>query len=246
MVDLHNFPILTSTSRRMLITFSLILIAIPGCKKKLNHANQANALINPPIERFKLGSEFRNVSIEEMREDSKVLSSRHYLQVNNDGERTRMGSLEQLENLVNIRNDENALKIVRLKTSPALIQAWKPHPIELEVISKKDISTLPSFDVGEYSKVISNLADVNRPSGGMGVLSPEAFQSGEFTLPTVRANAKEFHIKRWILTEDVSGQLKIQYIEEVLTRSGKYKRTILINRLAPKLVGTTWSLSAPE
>ncbi len=224
----------------------MILIALPACGKKAEPVITIPKPQNSSVEHLKIGIELRAVSISEMQEGTGNPGGAHFLQTDSDGRLTRMRTLEPLEHLVRIKDKGSALDTVRLRTLPALAESWPPHPFEFEVLSQKEVKTLPSYGVDSYEKFDSALSSNSNPSGSYGVLSPAAYIEGKFTPPVVKENADGFVITRWIITEDVSGQLKVQKIQEDLASTGKYKRTILKNLAAPKLAGTTWGLPAKK
>jgi hypothetical protein len=139
--------------------------------------------------------------------------------------------LQDLARYVKIDDAQAALEYVRLRTSPVTWYLWHDSQA-VEIIDAAAATALPTF--GLRSKI------ENAPiSGFMGILSSGAFKQGKFTEAKVRAGAKEFVVKRWLLT--ITGAKKnVELVQETVSRTGEYKRVVLQSEVAPRLKDTNW------
>jgi hypothetical protein len=165
--------------------------------------------------------------------------TQHFIDVTHAGKSDALTDVGGLEGLVNLRTAEDALQVVRLRTSPSTWRYWAGEPVELEVSTVADARHQPNYGL---KPEFPDRSGRNFPSGEYAVVSDLAFRAGNFSRPTVQAEANGYLITRWLYVIDVSRRGSIQRVRESLTKTGRYRRKVLLRRSLPSLPGTKWEI----
>ena len=102
------------SKRIILAGIALFLVGLPACQNKKSEPIIPLEAVKYPLETLKLGCELRAVIITEMQEDASSPLKERFLQTDSDGRLTRMGSLEQLEHLIKVK-DQNIIKMTEIR-----------------------------------------------------------------------------------------------------------------------------------
>ncbi len=169
-------------------------------------------------------------------------------------------SLYQLIGLVRIDSPAKALEYVRLRTSPYTGLRGDPLPREFEVVSERELPTMPNYGLAAGTPLERPEPDQTSIWGFLGVLSNEGFQQGGFTKPTIKclshgSSVWAYQITRWTFLPSQTKLHKkpggtgffktttpatVQQIEETVTTDGMYWREEIAKRPPPKLPHTKW------
>ncbi len=145
---------------------------------------------------------------------------------------TILHGLGQLRGRVRIRNVHDALRFVRLRTSPVTCLAWLNERIEVEIVKGSQRNSLPNFGI------VDSWATDWTPSlsGSLGRLSEVDFRNDHFEAVKVRQVPGGFSILRWTFSgslgheSDVWGSYSIQKVKEFVGKDGDYKRSVVKTR----------------
>lgn len=146
--------------------------------------------------------------------------------IKQQGRSELLNDLNQLKGLIQVDNADTALKIVRMRTSPASWRMWGGNKREVELVADSDVLTIPNFGLADYKKL--------RGSGLFGVFPKKSLEAQGYAPAKVRKVGDGFIIALWIFSADwKDGQWKnarVYYVSEHLREDGEYKRTILKQR----------------
>jgi len=149
-------------------------------------------------------------------------------------------SIRDLEGYVSIENTWDALKFVRLITSPETEYMWGAGQRTMEVISTDMLVGMPKFGT-DMSLHLLSPSTFNHGYGG--VLDPQAFKSGHFAPARIKRVGSTYEIRRWVISTQNSNsapKVLISYIKEVVEKNGRYSQFILSKKPLPNLSNTFW------
>jgi len=143
------------------------------------------------------------------------------------GRKITAKKLGDLAGSVRLNTQADALKFVRLRTSPSLWLTWSDTHI-LEIVSAKEARNIPNFGAKP------NVELLGKHSGYAGVLSLSDFNRLRLQPPRVSKTIGGYLIRRWIFWSTGS-DMKIGQIRESVGRDGKYSHRIVKSQSPPEL-----------
>lgn len=135
--------------------------------------------------------------------------------------------LNQLRGLLRITDGNEALRVVRLRTSPGTWHMWPDGPSEVEIVAASRARSLPNFGLPGFGQWL--VAHWTKSSSGLdGILSDEVYGAIGFGPPKVRRATGEFVIERWIYAEEgIQRRRSIQKLRESVGENGEYRRAVV-------------------
>ena len=189
----------------------------------------------PIIDNLKSSGRYENKKI--LVVDHQVVGSRKLVQYISD-----------LRGFVRIESLAEALRYVRVQTSPYLNGLWDAGDVNkaaFEIVDRANLEQALHFGyVTQYAALANDeIENSKQPSGFYGVLSSKDFKTYGFTQPQVRQVESAFEIKRWLIQfrtrHTVTGKYRnfhldndyvpdeVQFVKEIVTKDGDYRRTIV-------------------
>jgi hypothetical protein len=164
------------------------------------------------------------------------------------GHSVLLTDLKQLQGLVRISDEQVALRLVRLRTSPFTWYAWGDQRFEVEIVSETQALSLPDFGVRRWRESLSPVW-----SGRLGILFDQDYLTRRFEPARVERVHGGFEVARWIFwtsghEEDatVTPRRGIQLIREFVGEDGEYKRSTVADVSVERAPGLEIPLSRRE
>ena len=246
-------------SSKRIISLLVVILTVGLVVFAIVNSDYGATLIYAQTGVLKVGCEKPGVKLSVSKRDYSI-ATRLFHSSDNDAEmitvhasyafsrRTQVKHLSGLKGFVKISSSNEALRFVRLQTSPYLIGLWDTDNANKSIFEVVDHAKLDHIlDYGyvtQYGKIPRNyLNDLSISSGYYGVVSSKAFVNQGFTQPEVRQVGSVFEIKRWLIQFRTRiprslGNRKVeldnnyvadelQFVKETVTEDGDYNRTIL-------------------
>ena len=156
----------------------------------------------------------------------------------------RVRTMCDLKDLVNISNEEDALRFARFGTEPlhgGLIKDGNPGQISFEIANFDDYMHEPEYGGTSLSGGWIHLNTFEWLSGYYGVMSMNAFASSGYYSPQVVKHGSMFEITRWLIVcpdhNDKSthgyfpgtetAPTETQLVKELISTEGEYRRAVV-------------------
>jgi hypothetical protein len=219
---------------------------VPGREMRPLQDDSASLRQARVVRHLILGSEVSGTSLDVVAIAASPAPAATRIRLSTPGRERILRSLKDLHGAVRISSFQQALQLVRLRTSRCCCYEWRGMAGAVtEIVDRAhpDEYAATGCPGDHWSR------EGGPASGVFAVLSPAAYRRGGFGPPVCRERRGLYQISRWVCVFDGPQGLYAGHVQrwvETVGKDGSYTRTVASSMPPPDLPATHWLIPAPK